>query len=140
MASTETEMSYSATLSYSTTSGGSYTVLGGVKNVKWDGKKPAADASALEDTTVVRMPKRTDLGTISGDGLFRKTQFAILFTAWTANTKYYWKLTSAGGSVLGPFYGNINDLSLDFADDEPVMSSFSIETSGVAGSSPTFTP
>lgn len=133
-------MSYGSTLSYSTTSGGSYTTLGGVKNVTWAGKKPSADVSALEDTTIVRLPKRTDFGTISGSGLFRKTQFNIMYTAWGANTFYYWKITTAGGSVFGPFYGNISDLTLDVPDDEVVMSPFSIECSGVTGSSPTFTP
>lgn len=142
MASTETTMSYNSTLSYATTSGGSYTTVGGMKNIKWAAKNPTTDASALEDTFIVRLNKRGDYGTVSADGLFRKTVFAVLFAAFIARppTKYYWKITDADGSVTGPFYGALADLSKDIPDDDTIMCSFSIETSAVAGSSPTFTP
>lgn len=142
MASTETIMSYSSTLTYSTTSGGAYTTLGGMKNIRWAGKNPSTDASALEDTFIVRLAKRGDFGTITADGLFRKTQFAILFTAFIARppTKYYWKITTSDGSVAGPFYGNLSELNQDVPDDDVIQCSLSIETSAVAGSSPTFTP
>lgn len=140
MASSETTMSYGSSLTYATTSGGSYTTLAGVKNVKWQGKKPTADVSALEDTSVARLPKRSDDGTISGDALFRKTQFAIAFTAFRAGTKYYWKINTADGSVLGPWYGALSDLSLDVPDDDAIMSPFTIELSNVTGNTPAFTP
>ncbi len=134
-------MSYSSTLGYSTTSGGSYTTVGGLKNIKWALKNPTTDASALEDTFIVRLNKRGDLGTITADGLFRKTIFAVLFAAAIARppTKYYWKITTADTSVTGPFYAAIADLSIDVPDDDVVMANISLETS-YPGSLPTFTP
>lgn len=141
MASTETIMSYSSTLSYATTLGGSYTTVGGLKNIKWAIKNPTTDASALEDTFIVRLNKRGDLGTVTADGLFRKTVFNFLFGIAIARppTKYYWKITTADSSVTANLYGAISDLSLDVPDDDVVMANISIETS-YPGSVPTFTP
>lgn len=140
MASSETTMSYGSSLSYSTTAGGSYTTVGGVKNVKTSFKRPVANVSALEDLEDVFLPKRKTFDPVTADGLFRKTQFAILFAAQQAATKYYWKITFADASTLGPIYGFISGLDVDIPDDEAIMSPFTIQPSSVSGNTTAFTP
>lgn len=126
----EIEMSPGSSLSYSTTFGGAYTTAVGVRSIRWAGSRPSANVSALADLSTVKKRKRRDPGTITTDNIFQKTQYDALFDIHLAGTEYYWKITTAGGSVLGPFFGHISEFGLDIPEDDPDTFPMTIECSG----------
>lgn len=140
-------MGAGTTLSYSTTSGGTYTVLAAVKSITPPSPKRAeADATALDSPNMTRekMPSWANSGDCSFTAYFGKTQFAALLGFFTAATLLYWKVTfpmvgaEAAGSVF-PFSGYVTEVGFDqiSTDDQGiVMCPFKIAVTGL----PTFTP
>jgi hypothetical protein len=138
-AATEITMSQGASLTVSTTIGGSYTAVGGVQTIKHTGKRGTSDASVLADTMMRKKPKgRGDPGEITVGLQYGRTQFNTLWGYWHAGTQVYWKITVSDGSVLGPFFGHISDETLEIPSDDPITSPITIDCS-LEGSE-TFTP
>jgi hypothetical protein len=136
---TEITMSQGATLTVCTTIGGSYTSVGGVKTIKWKGKRGTSPVPVLADTKIRKKPKGMgDPGELTVGLQYGKTQFATLFGYFNAGTQVYWKITGADSSVLGPFYGHISDMELDIPEDDPITSPITIDCSNEG--SEAFTP
>lgn len=136
----EITMSVGASLSYSTTAGGSYTTAVGVRTIRWAGSRPSANVSALADTSMVYKRKRRDPGTLTCDCIYQKTQYNALFDIHLAGTEYYWKITGADASVLGPFFGHISEFGLDIPEDDPLTFPLTIQASGGGTATEDFIP
>lgn len=133
-------MSVGSTLSMADTAGGSYTVVAGVRNVRWRGTAGSANASALADEIVIKLPKRKDFGDLSCGCFFDKTQFNTLYDLWYSRAKKYFRITTADGSVLGPLYGFVAELGQDVPDNDPIASDLVIAVSGDGSTPPDFVP
>lgn len=127
-AADEITMSVGASLSVCATIGGTYTVVAAVKSFKNKIKRGTSDASFITDVVARKKPKgRYDVGELTVEVLYGKTQYAALNGYMTAGTQLYWKITLADGSVAGPLFGALTETDLDVPEDDPVTSSITID-------------
>lgn len=137
----EVTASVGGSLTMSSTVGGSYTTVAGVKTIKFTSKRDSSDASALANTVTIKKPKgRRDNGTISMDIVYGKTQYATLYALHVAGTIAFFKIVLADGSVSGPWAGHFSAYGLELPDNDIVMVPAEIDLTGGQSADGGFTP
>jgi heme/copper-type cytochrome/quinol oxidase subunit 2 len=130
MAESSAIHSYNATLSYSTTSGGSYTAVGEVIDYTHNAKAGSSNVTHLtsQNAHMEKKPKMVDPGSITFTCNFVKTVYEVLYdTIFKTRTQYYWKITLPDNSTLTPFHGHISDISLVVPDDDRITCDVTID-------------
>lgn len=127
---TEVTMSVGATLSVSTTVGGSYTALAGVTDFDAKQKRGTSDVSFLVDQIMRKKPKgRLDLGEITLNLIYGMTQYNALNGYMQAGTQIYGKITLPDASVAGPFFFHFTQQDLKVPKDDPVECAVTLDVS-----------
>lgn len=133
--------SYNATLTRATSQSGTYTAIGEVVDIDFDGGDvPASDVTHLTSPNATRekQPKLIDMGEITFMINFVKGQYSTIFGDFQNRTRNWFKLNTPDGSVLGPFRAWVRKCPIKVPDDDRITCSITL-TINYAGAA-TFTP
>lgn len=134
MAASSAIHSYNSAMSYSSTSGGSYTELSEVLSISDNLSVKPVDVTHLKSDSAARefIPGMIDGGTVSVELNFLKASLTHVFTI--LRTAYWWKITDSDGSITA-FKAFYTGKSKKIVDDDRVTLSLELKVSGL----PTFT-
>lgn len=136
MAASAAQHSYGATLSYSATSGGSYTALGEVLSISTNPSVGTTRVTHLTSDNAAHeyIAALFDGGELTLTTNFLKADYNTLYNTIGARVRYYWKVTTPDGSTFVA-YGFWTNIPLTVPDDDRITVNLTIKVSG----KPTFT-
>lgn len=126
---------YNCDLAHHTASTGSFTSIGEMRNVKWNGydiSHPSKRHLKSDSATNEKTPGFIEPGQITGQLNYNETQHSTLFGF--GRTQKWFKITLPDSSTL-VCKGLLKGISIDVPEDDVITSDITIDLSGP----PTFT-